>query len=135
MTGVKHALAIAIAMTVGVASAGLAGETKILSATEIKELFSGNTISGVFGEEETRYAQRNHANGTAVIHVDGSPIRFAPWFTSEPDSYCEDWDKDGVFCFKLQHDTDSGEYRFVYSDGSLSPVAKIQEEFHPITFE
>jgi len=135
MTYVKRALVIATAMTVGIATAGYAEDGKILSATEITEMVSGNTLSGVFGEKNTRYAQRNHANGIAVIHVAGSPIRLAPWFVKEPDTYCEDWDKDGVLCYQIVQDASSGERRFVYSDGSSSPVVKVQEGFHPISLE
>lgn len=112
-----------------------AEEKKLLTTTEIIEMVSGNTLSGVFGEKNTRYAQRVHANGIAVIHVDGSPIRIAPWFVKEPNSYCEDWDKDGIYCYQIRQNTSTGERSFVYSDGSLSPLINVQKGFHPITFK
>lgn len=120
-----------------VSSAGLAQEdnTQFLTAVEITELVSGNTLSGVFGEHETRYAQRNHANGLAVIHVEGQPIRIAPWFVQGSDLYCEDWGKDGVLCYRIRKDPSTGERRFVYPDGSLSPVINVQTGFQSITFE
>ena len=130
-----HAWAVGIAMTLAAACTAHAQEKKMLTTAEIKAMVVGNTLSGVFGEKKTRYAQRVHANGTAVIHVDGSPIRFAPWFLKEPDSYCEDWDKDGVYCYKITLNTDTGKHHFVYSDGSLSPEINLQNGFHPITFK
>ncbi len=137
MTKSKSARAWAFGMAIAVGSVctAHAGEKKTLTAAEITAMVSGNTLSGVFGEKSTRYAQRNHANGIAVIHVDGSPIRIAPWFVKGADTYCEDWDKGGIYCYKIILDTETGERNFVYSDGSISPKINLQEGFHPITFE
>lgn len=127
--------AFSIALTLASVCTVYAEENKLLTTSEIIKMVSGNTLSGVFGEKKTRYAQRVHANGIAVIHVEGSPIRLSPWFVKEPNSYCEDWDKDGIYCYQINLNTKTGERNFVYSDGSPSPMINLQEGFHPITFK
>ncbi len=128
-------IGIALALALAAASAAQAKDKKLLSAAEITKMVSGNTFSGVFGEKKKRYAQRNHVNGLAVVHIEDSPVRLIPWFVKEPNSYCEDWDKDGVPCYQIELNTKTGERYFVYPDRSISDPIKVQEGFHPITFE
>lgn len=129
-----QAWAIGIVLALTSVCAVHADEKKMLTAAEITELVSGNTLSGVFGEENTRYAQRNHRNGIAVVHIEGLPTRLIPWFVKEPGSYCEDWAEDGVQCFQISQDTSSGKHTLLSSDGTTSePLAQVG--FHPITFK
>lgn len=130
----KRTLVIGAAMTVGVITAGYADEMKMLSAAEIRDVFSGSTITGRFGKKNTRFAQRNHANGIAVVHVDGSTVRLIPWLVQGPKSYCEDWAENGVSCYQIGHDADADKYVLIYADGSRIDI-NVQDGFHPITFD
>lgn len=125
---------IGVIATLATVGAVQADERKELTATEISQLIGGNTLSGVFGAENTRYAQRNHSNGIAVVHVDGTPARLIPWFVKEPGSYCEDWAEDGVLCYQIAVDTKAGKHIFIRGDGSTSEL-NVQEGLHSITFE
>ena len=130
-----HSWAIGFVLTLVTAVCTVhADEDKMLIAAEITEMVTGNTMSGVFGEDKTRYAQRNHCNGIAVVHIDGSPIRHIPWFVEAPDSYCEDWAEFGVLCFKVGQNTSTGERYFVRLDGTITKTT-VQEGFHSINFE
>lgn len=130
----KKLCVLGIVATLSTVCGVQADERKELSAAEITQLISGNTLSGVFGEEKTRYAQRNHSTGIAVVHADGTPVRLIPWFVKEPSSYCEDWAEAGVLCYQIAKDTSSGEHVFVRPDGTTSEL-NIQEGLHSITFE
>lgn len=126
--------AIGIALTVTPAVAANAEEDERLTAAEITQLFGGNTLSGVFGEQNTRYAQRNHSSGVAVVHIEGKPVRLIPWFVKKPGTYCEDWAEDGVSCYQIGKDAASGTHYFVRADGTTSAFT-VREGAHPITFE
>ncbi|WP_019617244.1 hypothetical protein [Psychromonas ossibalaenae] len=107
---------------------------KVLTAAEITSTIGGNTLSGVFGEEKTRYVQRNHKNGIALVHIEGSDVRFIPWFVKDSGFYCEDWAKDGVACYKVGMNAKSGKYQFINADGTISET-NLEKGFHSITFE
>jgi len=121
-------------MMAGVAVDCSAEPIEMLSSIQIKSLFTSSTISGRFGAEEKRFAQRNHANGIAVVHAEGSEVRHIPWLTQEPNFYCEDWAKSGVLCFQIGHDTASGKYYLFYEDGSSIGI-EVQDGFHSIIFK
>lgn len=77
-----------------------------LSAPEIEEMMSGNSIFGLFPDGVTEYRQNNHADGVAVVVVKGDKIRNIPWEATEIDGvghYCEDWSGDGwgKLCFTV----------------------------------
>lgn len=133
--GTTYPWTVGIALTLVSVCTVHAEEKNLLTAAEITKTLSGNTLSGVFGEQKTRYAQRIHESGIAVVHVEGSPVRLIPWFVKEPNSYCEDWDKDGVPCYQIGQEITSGDHYFVYPDGSTSDTITVQEGFHPITFK
>jgi len=103
-----HALKIAVL-------AGLAGLSAVttgwadparLSAPEIEEMMSGNSIFGYFPDGVTEYRQNNHDDGIAVVVIKGDKIRNIPWEAVEMDGtghYCEDWSADGwgKLCFTV----------------------------------
>ncbi|WP_299375303.1 hypothetical protein [uncultured Kiloniella sp.] len=91
---------IAIAL-VGFVASALADGGGYMKADEVTALMSGNSISGMFGDNKA-YRQRNHSNGIAVVAVKGDPVRLIPWFVDEKARYCEDWSEWGVFCFKFK---------------------------------
>lgn len=128
--------AVLIIASISTASAGEKSthQTKMLTAAEITSTISGNTLSGVFGEEKTRYAQRNHPNGIALVHIEGSDVRFIPWFVKDSGFYCEDWAKEGIACYQVGQNTQSGQYHFVNADGSITKT-NIAKGLHSITFE
>ncbi|GAA6154927.1 hypothetical protein [Pyruvatibacter sp. HU-CL02332] len=107
---------------------------RVLTAAEISDALAGNTFSGVFGEENTRYAQRNHRNGMAVVNIEGTPARLIPWFVEEPGSYCEDWAESGVICYRISRDDSSGKHFFQRPNGTVSEFV-VQKGFQPFTFE
>ncbi|AWZ02308.1 hypothetical protein RHODOSMS8_02793 [Rhodobiaceae bacterium] len=123
-----------VAMALATMGTAHGAEKEMLSASEILELVSGNTLSGVFGAENTRYAQRNHRSGITVVNIEGMPVRLIPWFVKEPASYCEDWADDGVLCYQIGRDTNSGTYFFQRADGSTSELT-VAEGAQPFTFK
>ncbi|WP_020590583.1 hypothetical protein [Kiloniella laminariae] len=94
----KIGILTALAFLTGLSSAQA---ENYMNADEVRTLMSGNSISGVFGDNKA-YKQRNHANGIAVVAVKGDPVRLIPWFVDDQARYCEDWLDWGVFCFKLR---------------------------------
>lgn len=104
-----------------------------LTSKEIKNFISDSTISGSFGEENTKFSQRNHKNGIAIVNIEGMDIKTIPWFISEDDHYCEDWGKDGILRYKLEKDTSSDRY-FLRAEGkTIETEIKIEKGFHSIT--
>lgn len=130
----RYAWVFGVAMTFATMGAAHGAEKEMLTAPEILELVSGNTLSGVFGAENTRYAQRNHRSGITVVNIEGMPARLIPWFVKEPASYCEDWSDDGVLCYQIGRDTSSGTYFFQRADGSTSEL-NVEEGAQPFTFK
>lgn len=130
----RCAWAFGVAMTLASMGAAHGAEKQMLTASEILELVSGNTLSGVFGAENTRYAQRNHRSGITVVNIEGLPARLIPWFVKEPASYCEDWSDDGVLCYQIGRDMSSGKYFFQRADESTSELT-VQEGAQPFTFK
>lgn len=129
-----YSWALSFLMIIVFSNIANADSKKLLTATEITTMISGNTLSGVFGEKHTRYAQRNHKNGMAVVHVEGSAVRLIPWFVKESGFYCEDWSEDGVLCYQIAWDRESKKYYLIYPDGT-SAQTNLQKGFHPITFK
>lgn len=77
-----------------------------LTAGEINDMMSGNSIHGFFPDGVTEYKQNNHADGIAVVVVKGDKIRNIPWEAVEINGtgqYCEDWSGDGwgKLCFTV----------------------------------
>ena len=130
----RYAWVFGVAMALTTVGAAHGAEKQMLTASEILELDSGNTLSGVFGAENTRYAQRNHRSGITVVNIEGLPSRLIPWFVKEPAAYCEDWADDGVLCYQIGRDTSSGTYFFQRADGSTSEL-NVQEGAQPFTFK
>lgn len=130
----RYAWAFRAAMALATMGPAHGAEKEMLSASEILELVSGNTLSGVFGAENTRYAQRNHRSGITVVNIEGLPARLIPWFVKEPASYCEDWADDGVLCYQIGRDTSSSKYFFQRADGSTSEL-NVEEGAQPFTFK
>lgn len=116
------------------ASATNTNEMRVLTASEITAIIGGSTLSGVFGEEKTRYAQRNHVNGIALVHIEGSEVRFIPWFVKKTGSYCEDWATDGITCYQVGQNKKTGKYHFINADGT-TPETNLKKGFHSINFE
>ena len=97
----------ALASLAGLSSVGAGHADPVqLSATEINDMMSGNSIYGFFPDGVTEYRQNNHSDGVAVVVVKGDKIRNIPWEAVEEDGtgkYCEDWSADGwgKLCFTV----------------------------------
>lgn len=103
----------ALASLAGLAHVGTAAaDPAQLSATEINDMMSGNSIYGVFPDGVTEYRQNNHSDGVAVVVVKGDKIRNIPWEAVDVDGigqYCEDWSADGwgKLCFTVTREEPS----------------------------
>lgn len=93
---------LALAAAVGAAQADAAK----LTAPELEDLMSGNSIWGTFPDGVTEYKQNNHPDGIAVVVVKDDKIRNIPWSVSDDGGvgkYCEDWSAEGwgEFCYHV----------------------------------
>lgn len=133
-TGLLSATLVMASTGTASASTENTDKIKLLTANEITSTIADSTLSGVFGEEQTKYAQRNHSNGIALVHIEGSDVRFIPWFVKDSGYYCEDWAKDGVACYQIAINTESGKYQFINADGTATDT-HLQKGLHSINFE
>ncbi|GAB2187104.1 hypothetical protein [Roseibium sp. LAB1] len=95
-----------MSLTVLAASTYVRADPANLTAAEISDMMSGNSIHGFFPDGVTEYKQNNHSDGIAVVVVKGDKIRNIPWEAVEIEGtghYCEDWSGDGwgKLCFTV----------------------------------
>lgn len=109
---IKRALFGLTALAAVAASGAGYADPARLTADEIGQMMSGNSIYGFFPDGVTEYRQNNHNDGIAVVVVKGDKIRNIPWEAVEIDGtghYCEDWSADGwgKLCFTVTREEEA----------------------------
>ncbi|HFD32142.1 MAG TPA: hypothetical protein ENJ28_05475 [Gammaproteobacteria bacterium] len=82
-----------------------ANADEYLNAKEIKQLVSGNSITGIWRGKE--FKQNNHADGGAIVNIKTMQLFNVPWIANEKNQYCEDWGDWGWGCYKLKRIRDN----------------------------
>jgi len=71
-----------------------------LTSIEIKNLVSGNSITGIWQDKE--FKQNVHKNGIAIVNIKTMKQFNIPWLINDNNEYCEDWGEWGWACYKLK---------------------------------
>ncbi len=71
-----------------------------LTSQDIKNLVSGNSISGVWRGK--KFKQNVHSDGIAVVNIKTMKLFNIPWRVNDKNEYCEDWGEWGVGCYRLK---------------------------------
>ena len=71
-----------------------------LTSKEIRELLSGNSMTGIWNNKE--FKQNIHSDGIVVVNVKTMQLYNIPWIANERNEYCEYWGEWGWGCYKLK---------------------------------
>lgn len=81
-------------------------EPERLSAAEIAEALSGNTVDGLWGS--TRYRSYFAADGTTLYQPEGRAPDRGKWRADAArDRYCSGWERSGWGCYDVYRDGDT----------------------------
>lgn len=71
-----------------------------LTSKEIKELVSGNSITGIWRGKEFR--QNVHPDGMVTVNIKTMKQFNIPWIVNDKNEYCENWGEWGWGCYKFK---------------------------------
>lgn len=97
---VLFALAILSAMSIGAAQAG---EPIKLMGPEIKALFDGNSVDGIWGQ--AHYHSYFDPGGMTLYQEEGRPPQEGRWHVSDT-QYCSRWEPGGTTCYDIYRDSE-----------------------------
>lgn len=100
----RQAASFLLALAVLVASAGglaRAGEPAKLSGPEIKALFDGNSVDGMWGQHH--YRSYFDPSGETIYQEEGRPPQEGRWHVSDT-QYCSRWEPGGTTCYDIYRD-------------------------------
>ena len=95
---------LAVVLFLCTAGLALAAERK-LSANEIADALTGNTVEGLWGE--TAYKSYFDPSGFTLYQPKNRPADRGKWrVDGESDRYCSHWERTGWSCYDIYRDGD-----------------------------
>ena len=97
--------ALALVLVLAVAAAAALAAAEKLTATEIREALTGNTVDGIWGGKH--YRSYFAPNGSTVYKPKGFPPDQGRWKVDETkDQYCSWWPRSGWGCYDVYREGD-----------------------------